>query len=491
MKLLLVLFAMLMGAVLAESVEIGDVEAFRLALEQDGFIVQEGDLGYLDLMKLYDIGVLPSAYGNNPTTKYLTYFVPPAPGHKVPELFAKIASSLGLSSNLTGIWNIRPDEAIVFVGKTPSQCRYFSFDATLMFRTYGNETRCIWANIGDPINMAVIKTQGTPNGSPGNPYNQTTMVVTTADKGIDRRIRAAARSAGFSDNIINTQVLPSSILKMGLDSDSDTFGLGIRPALYEDEQIGEEYLNDTPGVVLRITPNESTELDPYDYPELRVHGTGTTEFALMDDLEQLRRAILNNYSGLNATELPTSIWALEGIDAIQRGINVYGPTSDACYLWTANQTVSSPTPPFNNISQYYGFSRNPPVTLGNDTNEFIIVYGVNHVATGKATYSSFTIYGANGWNGVGAVNDQDFNGTAEEYLSGNPRAKYLYIYKIARQSNGDRHCFEVPYGPGGYGIELNRPLFIVFRVYHERATKTGPSYSEIVYDRAIKFSPKK
>jgi hypothetical protein len=44
------LFTILTGIGLAENVETGDVEAFKLALEQDGFIVQEGDLGYLDLI---------------------------------------------------------------------------------------------------------------------------------------------------------------------------------------------------------------------------------------------------------------------------------------------------------------------------------------------------------------------------------------------------------------------------------------------------------
>jgi hypothetical protein len=32
---------------------------------------------------------------------------------------------------------------------------------------------------------------------------------------------------------------------------------------------------------------------------------------------------------------------------------------------------------------------------------------------------------------------------------------------------------------------------ISWRSYLETATGTGPSYSEIVYDRAIKFEPKK
>jgi hypothetical protein len=45
--------------------------------------------------------------------------------------------------------------------------------------------------------MDVIKTEGTPDGQPGNPFNQTTVIITTADKGIDQRIRAAAQSAGM------------------------------------------------------------------------------------------------------------------------------------------------------------------------------------------------------------------------------------------------------------------------------------------------------
>jgi hypothetical protein len=85
------------------------------------------------------------------------------------------------------------------------------------------------------------------------------------------------------------------------------------------------------------------------------------------------------------------------------------------------------------------------------------------------------------------IKDVDFDGTAEEYLPDNPNAKYLYVYKIARNCDGDPNCYELPYGPGGYGIESDKPLFIAWRMYLEEATKTGPSYSEIVYDRAIKF----
>ncbi len=489
--LLLVMFAILIGTGLAKNVDTGDVQAFKQALEKDGFTVQEGRIGYLDLIKLYDTGVLPSVYGNNPTTKYLTYFVPPALGHIVPELFSRITKALGMSQDTSAFWNLGPDEAVVFIGRTPPECRYFSFDHYLLSRTYGNETRWIFANLADTVNNLAINTEGTPNASAGNPFNQTTVIVATADRGIDQRILAAAISAGYSSEIFNTQVFPSSMLNMGVEDSSDKFLMLIRPALYKDKQAGNDYLNNTPATVFRITPNESTKLDPYGYPKLRVRGTGTTEFDLIDDLNELRTAILEKYNGLNAIELPTSIAVPVGSDAIQRGIDAVGPNNDAFYIWSANQTVSSQTPPFPNLSLYYDFLRDPAVTLGNDTDEFIIVYGVNHVATGKATYSNFALYGADVWNGVGSIEDPALNGTAEEYLPDNPNAKYLYVYKIARNCNGDPHCFAVPTGPGAYGIALDQPVLIAWRSYLEKATKTGPSSSEMVYDRAIKFDPKK
>jgi hypothetical protein len=480
----------IIGTCLAQNPTIGDVNAFKQALEKDGFTVQQGGLGWFNGIELYDLGVLPSAYGNNPATKYLTYFVPPAPGHTVPEQFSKIARAIGLKSNVSSFWNLGPDEAVVFVGRTPPECRYFSYDHYIVDRTYGNETRWIFANLADTVNNLVINSEETPNGTTGNPFNQTTIIVATADRGIDERIQAAALSAGYSGDIFNTQVLPSVILNMGLENSSDTFAIIIRPALIKDKKAGDDYINKTPATVFRITPNASTTLDPYNYPELRVRGTGITELDLMDDLEQLREAILLKNNDLNATELPTSIPFPVGIDAIQRGIDALIPDNDACYLWTVNQAVFSPTPSFPNLSQSYPFVYHPPITLGNDTNDFIIIYGVNHVATGKATYENFAIYGADIWNGVGAVNDADFNGTAEEYLPNNPDAKYLYVYKVARNCDGDAHCFSVPYGQGSYGIHLNQPIYILWRLYLENATKTGPSYSEIVYDRAIKFDPK-
>ena len=495
--LISVLFVLSIGTGLAVNMDIGDVEGFKQALEQDGFTVQEGKLGLVDLIKMYETGYFTIAAGNTPTTKYLGYFVPTAPGQAVDPEIAEYSKLLGFSDNTSNYWNLRVDEAVVFVGKTPPECRYFSFDSALQSRILGNKALWAWTSLGDTLNNLVIKTKGTPNGQAGNPFNQTTIVIAAADKGINQRIIAAAQSAGYPDSIINTMVFPSSMLHMGIENYSDSFSMYIRPALYKNEQSGSDYRNNTPAVIFRITPNESTELDPYSVPEQRVRGTGTTEFDLMDELEQLRSAILEKYNNSNATELPTSQWFPQGNDGFQRGINPWGPDNDAIYLWTATQSVSAQIPwtwdasVYNQfIDKYYPFLRDSEVTLGNSSNEFLIVYGVNHVTTGKAMYSNMAVYGVDGWNGVRAITDLNLNGTAEAYLPDNPNAKYLYVYKIARSCSGDPNCIEIPTGPGAYGIALDQPLFIAWRSYLEKSTMTGPSYSEIVYDRAIKFDPK-
>jgi len=87
-----------------------------------------------------------------------------------------------------------------------------------------------------------------------------------------------------------------------------TFTVFIRPAIFKDQLAGDAYIKRVPATILRITPNESTELDPHEVPELRIRGTGKTEFSLLSDLNKLRQAILTKYNALNATELPTSKW---------------------------------------------------------------------------------------------------------------------------------------------------------------------------------------
>jgi len=465
---------------------VGDLDAFRSALERDGFTVGQGAAAVFPLIEAYEAGLIKACWGNDPTKPYLVCLVPPSPGEQVPSYKFKVGEFLGLKG-VTILFRMRPDEALIFVGRTPPECKYYGFAGYLMERFYGNESRVIFADIADALNHLTINTEGTPNGAEGNPFDKNTVIVSTADRGINERVRAAAISAGYSSSITNTYVIPSPMLKMGLEDDSDTFNFFLRPSVFRDQQAGNAYVKNPPTTILRITPKEPVSLNPFSVVELRVRGTGRTEHDLTPALNDLRKAILARHNDLEATDLEVSDALPEGYEAIQRGINVAGPTRDAIYLWTGGQLQFYPPTP----SLITGKAEKPPktFTLADDPNEFVIVYGVNHEVSGKAAFSSFTVYGADIWNGVGGVTSDQYP-TAEEYLPGNSNAKRLYTYKIGRRCDGE-NCYRVP-GPGlkAHGIELDQPIFIIFRVYCEPATKVGPAKSEILWDRAIKFSPK-
>ncbi len=450
----------------ADDIAAEDIRAFRSALEEDGFIVQEGILSYFDIIGLYNKGLIQSCFGNNPATPYVAFWLPPGPGQTG-------RSILETPGGLAVDWHLRPDEAVVYIGKTPPECSYFSYRSYVFDKFYPNEGvyKRIFGDLGDALNLRTIKTEGTPDGTDGDPFDETALIISTADRGIDERVRTAAELAGYPSSIMNTDVIPSSILNMGLDNSSDTFAFVIRVNFFKDEAAGDAYVNDPPGTVLRITPSEPATLDPYKVPELRVRGTGNaSELDLMPDLNELRRAILDRYGDLRATELETHVWLYtpaQGYDGIQRGANVFGSNRDTFYLNTT------------------------PFTLGDDPDEFLIVYGVNHAATGKATYSNFALYGADILNGVGCVNSQDLSSTAKEYLPENPDAELFYVWKVARNCSGDPHCLEIPWGVKAYGIELDQPAYVGFRGYLEQNMTVSSSYDEILYDRVIKFSPTK
>ena len=451
----------------------GDIDALCSSLENSGFTLKPAPFIHVDLIKLYEAGRLSSAAGNNVGAPYKGLFGT-LPGNVEIKDAEQLSNAQELIENwlyntpgLIQGWQLNPDEAVVLVTKTPPECAYFSYCGFIWYKYYEKEgqRKWVWTSFNDPLNNLTIKTAGTPNGAEGNPFNQDTIIIVTADKGIDQSIRSALVSTGYSENIINTYVIPSSMVKMGTGSEYDTIVFGHRMALFADEEAGQEYI-DAVSIAFRVTPNSPVELDPFPAPELRVRGTGKTEVDLMPVLEELRQAILEKYSNLSVDELETSAWLPESYDAVQRGLFVAGESRDTVYL------------------------RSDIFTLGDDPNEFVIVYGVNHAASGKATYSNCSFYGEAIWNGVAGIYNIEYEGSAEEYLPDNPLVKYLYVCKFTRSCSSEETCVVVPTGPGAHGVELDEPAFIGFRAYLEPATKVGPAYTELLYDQVIKFSPR-
>ena len=165
-----------------------------------------------------------------------------------------------------------------------------------------------------------------------------------------------------------------------------------------------------------------------------------------------------------------------------------------------------------------------PANFSLKNDEMVIVYGVNHQATGLATYSNFSVYGENilqqedpkaylfghndpiwcGVTGMGSKDSNDplngsnhFTGSARYFLPDDPNADYLYAVRVVRNPPLQSPSQELPPfvvvnepttedGPAS-GIALDAPVTIGYRAYLNPATGSGPSYADIIPDRAIWF----
>ena len=378
---------------------------------------------------------------------------------------------------------IAPDEAVVLVGTTPPQEAYFSYQiylATRWIQLPGEtepEITLLLNSLGDTVNMQTINTIGP------DPFERPMVFIFTADRGIDARVRAALRRAGYPASIINTIVIPSATLKMGFEPDSDSFLIANRNAIWDDPIAGKAYVENPTYRVLRVTPNPAAMLDPFPTAPLRVRGTGQTEIDLTPTLARVRDAIIDHYKvrGYTAYEYITQPIATEGYDYTQRKITTLGDTRDALYLGTGDLPE---------------FGLNQPMTL--KTGEFLIAYGLNHMATGKATYVNLNGYtSGDSKMALGSAYPDDLEGSAYDYpeISG-PDAELTYAYMISRDCTGKHFCLPlaVPIEgctqkDGGEILNDESPLGVIFRLYLQPSTSIGAAFSEVVYDQVIKFTP--
>ena len=431
----------------------GSVEELKDALWADGFTVQEGQVVLIDVLALCCHGQIPTCLGFNPLGPYKVVRLPNAPGQTTP-------------SSFPWVFRLGANEAVVLIGRTPPPVTYFSYDSYVMTRHSDRENvrKVIFGNLGDAINNLTVNT-GDPNQGL---FDQDAIIVFTADQGIDARIRGAAASVGYPADMVNTGVIPVDIARLGMEGNADEFAIIHRVALPREGQEAalSEYLS-TPQLALRVTLNDPAVSDPFPLPTLAVRGTGETEMSLAPALRALREAILDRYSGLQATELVTEAAPGQEYECLQKEINGYGPIRDSLYLRTDST-----------------------FTLPDGPEDFLIVYGVNHEAAGKATYASLTVYEDSLMAAVAGDHSRRYAESAADYLPDHPQADLLYAWKIARDCQGDPHCLEVTM-EGCPKIDLSQlpDLLLIWRLYQEAATGLGPTPGEILYDQAILFSP--
>ncbi|WP_103135219.1 hypothetical protein [Mesotoga sp. B105.6.4] len=115
-----------------------NVNTFIERLGSEGFIVQQGTFNSFDMPDLFSNYITPSCYGNNSNTPYCVYYMPPAPSQTAKNTFPFT-------------FRLMEDVAVVFLGWTPPEVKYFSYETLLMFRylPYVEGPVRIFGGVGD------------------------------------------------------------------------------------------------------------------------------------------------------------------------------------------------------------------------------------------------------------------------------------------------------------------------------------------------------
>ena len=483
-----------------------DPQELKAILEEDSFYVQQGVYRELDTVKEASAGRLLSCFGNNAGSAYIVFSMPAAPDQDTslgseergwPDEIATVYDDPEIPNAPAnpyfspGGWEykLRQDEVIVLITPLPGECKYYSFINYLMFTeqkpgkdysgkkaffSAGNEESglyCpVFGSIGNSVNILNIKHTG------DSIFDSEAVIVIGANRDAVNTVVEDLQEAGYEEGSINIMTIPAGTYKMGLQKGADTFSFLQRVSQPEDKDAYRDYLDNISdrAVLYRVTPVEELPENPYENETVIPRGNGVHETAALTDaaghLETIREALIAEYGDeYDYEELDSDIAVPEGLTAYYNDFNAKGDNRDAMYLMT------------------------PDFTLDSDE-DFVVVYGVNHSATGKALYSNAVLYARPMLNGVTSIYDSMFEGSAKPYLGEDCEdADQYYVYKMARTAMDDYTAL-IEYSTGNeqgqyYGVDNGNPVIVAFRAYLDE-TGTGASYYEVIYDRAIVFHSK-
>ncbi len=479
---------------------------FKENMEQNNFYVQEGRFDELNTIELASQGKLISCFGNNAGSVYTVFYLPPSPEQD----YAIGNSELGWDDEQATEYDnpdienypanpyfspagwqykLRADEALVLFTELPPECKYYSFINYALFteekenkdyskekgffRIGNDETgyyHPIFGSIGSSINSKNVKSTG------DSTYGTNSVIVISANQTVTDSVVKQLCESGFSEDTINIMTIPENTYRMGLEKGKDTFAFLGRISQPADDEAYNKYISElsTKSTVYRITPKSEIPSSPYENEKLIPRGTGEHEAFVLDNVEQhldeIRNSIIEQYADeYDYEELTSDIAVPEGLTAYTKDTNAQGDNRDTSYLMTQNFTLDS-------------------------DEDFIVVYGVNHTATGKAEYSNAVLYARPMLNGICSVYDSMFGNSAKDYLEKDCEdAENYYVYKMAR-TQMDENTKIIEYSTGNekgkyYGADNGDTLLMAFRAYMDK-TGVGASYYEIVYDRTIIFHKK-
>lgn len=427
------------------------------AWEAAGFTVTAGSYSAVDLSACCAEGA--SCYANNPASPYLAVRLPPGAGQRAanPAVFPD-------AQGRSAAFRLRRDEVVVLLGPTPPAAAYVGYTPYVYDRAGSGPggRAVVFASVSDTLNHL-----GLARG--GAAFGRRVALVLTADADAESRAVSALRAMGLGDESIFrlpwvvTGGAPARPLVYGLAAEADTFSLLTRVALPTDPAALAAW-QAAPGVaVLRLTPREALAgAAPAPFP-VRTPVAAPEPTALaqaVDDLEAAIRAA--ERSALPPSEVRIADAAPDPIACLSEPRNCNGDNRDTPYPTSL---------PF----------------LFPDDNDALVVFGVNHAATGRSTYSSFGVYTVDHLLGVRSVANPTYAGSAAVYLPSHPERDRLYAWKIARSCGADPNCTEVPAAACPQGIADGAASFLMLRHYVDPATGTRPVWTGLVPDRALRI----
>jgi hypothetical protein len=202
---------------------------------------------------------------------------------------------------------------------------------------------------------------------------------------------------------------------------------------------------------------------------------------LRQALDQLAADIRSRYVGRSyrVSDLSVSFTTVTGSDCIARNIGCAADNLDALYSFDVNS------------------ARSGAVRLGKPK-DLLIITGVIHQKTGKATYVNHSVYDTKKLSGIVSVADPLLTKQSALYHAGvsdpaDPRlatCSSLYAYAISYDCTGISCCLAIPAPTAAnpVGLAPGSPFFVMGRKYLEPRTGVRPALSEITPHRSMLLS---
>ena len=430
-------------------------------------------------------------------------------------------------------WRLGKDEAVLLIGRTPPEAKYWSITPYVMSQWYGAGThpRTKEAKFASWVQKLAVSCRPNSGSKPdgdrcqkfaslNQPFNfnaggfgQPFAVVLTASQKTYASVRAAVNAYLEREKLPTSYLplhllpIPSDIVNLGTDNDErDMLTMLMRIAYPRNTTVMKMYYDETPVQVLRVTPEESNASSGYFTRENstflpRTTGkseaglaTGVTHDQLLSDLDALGEAIEAEQKKLRKIQHSESYSFMKpffktGIDCIDDGTECNGDCADTLYPISGNIYKAQQCRMVPIVKDHCH-----QATIDSSTYDHFVVYGVNHAATGLAEYASITAYYYDTLSGlVSKSSENGYPGSADRFLPGGSTHRssaYLFAYFFARnctQATGSKSfCFEVP-SVGDVKLPIGSDMFWIERMYVSPVTGTGPAANETIMARVKHF----